>query len=54
MTENTLIKRIETLDPDHINIEQVTSYEDGDRTVICDRKNTQAWIRSDSTVAINV
>lgn len=32
--------------------EQFASYEDGDATVICDRKQPQAWIRSDAVVEV--
>lgn len=33
-------------EPDH---EGFTGYEDGDSYVVCDRKNPNAWIRSDVT-----
>lgn len=29
-------------------LENVASYDDGDSFVVCDRKNAQAWIRSDT------
>lgn len=34
--------------------ENVTSYDDGERFVVCDRKNTQAWIRSDTVADLDV
>lgn len=33
-------------------LDSVTSYEDGDETVICDRQEPAAWVRSADTVAV--
>lgn len=33
--------------------EQYASYEDGEATIICDRKQPQAWIRSDTVVRVH-
>lgn len=38
--------------PDGTEYEQFASYEDGDAVVICDRREPQAWIRSDAVVAV--
>lgn len=35
--------------PDH---DRFTSYEQDDDLVICDRKNPQAWIKSDTTTSL--
>jgi hypothetical protein len=34
-------------------LEGVASYEDGDAFVVCDRKNPQAWIRSDAVTDLD-
>lgn len=34
---------------DWSELDRYASYEDGESTVICDRKNTNAWIRADVT-----
>lgn len=36
--------------PPAIDLEHVASYKDGDATVICDRQEPTAWIRSTVTV----
>lgn len=45
----------ETRPDDHptTDLENVTSYDDGDRVVVCDRKNAQAWIRSDTVIDLD-
>lgn len=35
------------------DLDEYASYEDGDRYVICDRSNANAWIRSDVTTPIS-
>lgn len=40
--------------PEVPDLEDVTSYEDGDATVICDRTNPNAWVRSTGTVDLKV
>lgn len=36
------------------DLDDVTSYEDGDHHVICDTENPNAWIRSDEPVELSV
>ncbi|WP_458206618.1 DUF7331 family protein [Haladaptatus sp. NG-SE-30] len=43
------LERIEQQAPDLVDLDRYASYEDGESTVICDRKNTNAWIRADVT-----
>lgn len=38
--------------PDRPDLEDVTSYEEGDALVVCDRSVPSAWLRSDHTVPI--
>lgn len=35
-----------------IDTPQLAAYEDGQSTVMCERKNPNAWIRSDTTVSL--
>ncbi|RRJ32182.1 DUF7331 family protein [Halocatena pleomorpha] len=35
------------------DLDEYASYEDGDRYVICDRSNANAWIRSDSPTTLS-
>lgn len=35
------------------DLDGVASYEDGDAFVVCDRKNTQAWIRSNTVTDLD-
>lgn len=44
---------VETTEPEVADLEDVTCYEDDDATVICDRTNPKAWIRSDAVAAID-
>lgn len=37
---------------DATEYDQFASYEDGDAIVICDRREPQAWIRSDTVVGV--
>lgn len=39
----------EQTEPADDDLEQFTSYEDGDHHVICDTQNPKAWVRSDAT-----
>lgn len=36
------------------DLENVTAYNDGDAFVVCDRKNTRAWIRSETVADVDV
>ncbi|WP_458189181.1 DUF7331 family protein [Haladaptatus sp. NG-WS-4] len=43
------LEQVEPQKPNHDDLDRYASYEDGESTVICDRKNTNAWIRADVT-----
>lgn len=43
-----------TTEPDVADLDDVTSYEDGDHHVICDTKNPNAWIRAEETADVQV
>lgn len=36
------------------SLDGIASYEDDDAFVICDRKNAQAWIRSNTVIDLDV
>lgn len=40
--------------PEVPDLDGFTSYEDGNALVVCDRKNTNAWVRSDVTYELEV
>lgn len=44
----------EPAEPEPIDLDAFTSYEDGDALVICDRENANAWLRSDVTWTLSV
>ncbi|MFB6195639.1 MAG: hypothetical protein ABEI80_05675 [Haloplanus sp.] len=40
-------------DPEPLDLDRYTRYEDGDETVFCDRTNARAWIRADTLVTLD-
>lgn len=55
-TPNTGVGPIDKTEPNKrpaSNRNRVASYEDGDAFVVCDRKNAQAWIRSNTVTDLD-
>lgn len=49
---NTPTLNVEPVEPTFVDLSEFTSYEEDERTIICDRKNPNAWIRSDLVSSI--
>lgn len=43
----------EVADPDPIDLERYTAYEDGTALVICDRTTPTAWIRAETPTTLD-
>lgn len=50
MRDKPLAREANRVEPEYVDFDRFTSYEDGDATVVCDRKNPNAWLRSDAVV----
>ena len=39
-------------EPDHNDLTEYASYDEGDSLVVCDRTNPSAWIKSDVSTSV--
>ncbi|MFB6102152.1 MAG: hypothetical protein ABEJ73_06255 [Haloplanus sp.] len=39
--------------PEPVDFDRYTSYEEATKTVVCDRRNARAWISADTVVALD-
>jgi hypothetical protein len=53
MEEGKTVAADMDIEAEPADFDQFTSYEDGNQTVICDRSNVQAWIKSDTVVTLD-
>lgn len=51
MQDRPLARRV--ADPEPIDLDDYTAYEDGAALVICDRTNPRAWIRTAATATLD-
>jgi hypothetical protein len=53
MRKETVQRGDEVPEAESIDLDEFTGYEDGNSYVVCDRRNPQAWIRSDVTETLS-
>jgi len=53
MQNRTRVDRADGDPPESIEFDRYADYEDGGALVICDRRNARAWLRSDTTTALD-